>query len=584
MFINTNHTFRITISREHYESKQDVTACLSTPGARAIGREKMAWMEHEVSIDGFMQLATSGYCFCNLFDFNPAQRYWIETKDGKKRLDYPTYHRGANKGYMKIQFKADRFFRGAQTIFVDVDFTRFNNVQDYLATLSIPPTCVYMSFSDNKEKPKSKIVSRRFRMVYVFSEILNAKEFEYISHNITYHIIADTGEPMDDDCGTRKSQYMNGVFANDETYRSDYIYSKYDFAEGGLFYEIPVIEDVEATDEEVDNAPEFNERMVIDMERLSYEEFMHYYSKRLCYIYRVEHEGWIESEQCRYQFTDDSYLQLYYYRERVMDGQHRRRKLYYAGCLRRVMWPEIDADTLLFNLYIDRERFYDNSDGVITITHLKRKVLRVLKMSLEELTTYCGSTIAYWKANRPRIIFKSGCRYSFGMMRQVYKEIRYREIDEQYDPMMSVKENIDAGLDIPQSTLYRYCAERGYSTDPNRPISVRKQQEEKRKEKEKKIERFTELYDRSLSPKENMDALAAHGLTLPYSTLLRWRDTFLAPLINIEPPTLPDMSIRLDFTRYKQEENSIDEEVRFEENNWPNFWEKPQIRFNWPNF
>ena len=34
---------------------------------------------------------------------------------------------------------------------------------------------------------------------------------------------------MEDDCGTRPSQYMNGVYGNPETYQRNMIYSIYDF-------------------------------------------------------------------------------------------------------------------------------------------------------------------------------------------------------------------------------------------------------------------------------------------------------------------------------------------------------------------
>ena len=574
-----NFRFRLTISKEHYECKQDAQACLSSPGAKAINRARIAWMEHEVNISEFLQLATSGYCFCNLFGFDPTQQYKLESKDGKENWAYPVYKKGANKGYMKIQFKADRFFRGAQTIFVDVDYTRFNDVQDYLALLSLPPTCVYMSFSDKKEKGKAKIVSRRFRMVYVFSEILDAAEFEHISRNITNHIIADTGEPMEDDCGTRKSQYMNGVFGNDETYRSDYIYSKYDFGSEGKFYEVPVVEDIAATDEEVDEAPVFDARLVSDMERLDYQEFMHCYSQRLYYFYRVEKPDWIDG---KYQFTEEGYLQLFYYRERVSDGEHRRRKLFQAACQRRLIWPEVDANTLLFNLYIDRERFYDNSDGVITITHLKRKVLKVLQMSMEEIAVYCGFAIEYWKKKRPRIIFRPGLGYSFGLMRWAYKEIRYREIDEQYDPTMSLRENIEAGLDIPQSTLYRYCNERGYKTSPDRKPSER---EERHRARQQKIDTFLRLYNPHLTSTENMEAMRAEGLELSYRTYMRWKETYIAPQpsTNFEPIPLPEFNIFIDFDAHPFEKPTEQEKKEiFEENNWPDFWSRPLVKFNWP--
>lgn len=576
MYLNKNFVFKITISKENYESKADAIACLSKPGSQAIGRNKMAWVECEVSIDDFMRLATSGYCFCNLFDVNPFEKYWIENKEGKWREVYPTYRNGANKGYMKMQFKADQFFRGSQTIFVDVDYTRFEDVQDYLRVLNIPPTCVYMSFSDKKEKGKAKIWSRRFRMVYLFSEILNAVEFETIARVITEQIEKDTGEAMDDDCGTRKSQYMNGVYGNDETYRSDYIYSKHDFFEGGILYVPPREEDEVLPDEVVESSDEFDRNLVNDMERLSYDEFMHYYSQKYEYFYRVERDEWINN---LYQFTDEGFLRLYYYRETVRDGDWRRRKLFYAACLRRLMRPNVDANTLLFNLYVDRERFYDNSDGVISVTHLRRKVLTVLKMSIEELEIFCGKSIAYWKNNRPQIIFKRGTGIiSLRLAREIYTELRYREIDEQYDPTMSLKENIEAGLDVPASTLYRYCRVRNYDTDPNRPPSIRKQQEQKRKEKQKAIETFQKMYNPRWTTNENIEYMAANGLVLRYRTFMRWKEKYIVsqPQWGYEPIETPKMNELFDVSNQvppvHKETTPPDE---FEENNWSNFWSDP---------
>ena len=415
-------------------------------------------------------------------------------------------------------------------------------------------------------------------MVYLFSEILNAVEFEYIARNITSHIEEDTGESMEDDCGTRKSQYMNGVFGNDETYRSDYIYSKHDFFTGGLFYIAPEDKEEAIPDEVVDAAPEFDANMVNDMERLSYEEFMHYYSRNIEYFYRVERDEWIIGGGCQYQFTDDGFLRLYYYREKVQDGNWRRRKMFYAASLRKLMRPNVDANTLLFNLYVDRERFYDNSDGAISITHLKRKVLTVMKMSIEELEIFCGKSIAYWKKNRPQIIFKRGSgSFSLSLVREIYTELRYREIDEQYDPTMSLKENIEAGLDVPVSTLYRYCRVRNYDTDPNRPPSIRKQQEQKRKEKQKAIETFQKMYNPRWTTNENIEYMAANGLALQYRTFMRWKEKYIVsqPQLDYEPIETPKMDELFDVSDQVPPIHKDTPSDEFEENNWPNFWSNP---------
>jgi hypothetical protein len=79
-----------------------------------------------------------------------------------------------------------------------------------------------MSFSDKLDK--GGLISRRFRLVYVFDKVLNREEFISVSRAITKQIEIDTGETMFDDCGTRLSQYMNGVYGNNEVYRSYCIY------------------------------------------------------------------------------------------------------------------------------------------------------------------------------------------------------------------------------------------------------------------------------------------------------------------------------------------------------------------------
>ena len=180
MMKRENFRFKVSISRDYYEKKKDALACLSWTGAKPIGKEKMAFREWEVTVDQFLNCAVNGYAFCNLFQFDPAKEYWFETNNGQKYKTSPLYKTGANKGCMKLEFKRDRFFRGAQTVFVDIDKTRFTSVQDYLNCLTLKPTCVYMSFSDKLEK--HGVVSRRFRMVYVFDRVLYKDELNVVSN------------------------------------------------------------------------------------------------------------------------------------------------------------------------------------------------------------------------------------------------------------------------------------------------------------------------------------------------------------------------------------------------------------------
>lgn len=515
MFKLENFKFQTNVSCEGYQCKSDASACLSTPGAKAIGKETMAFVRMRVNISEFLGYATSGHAFCNLFNYDPMKKYPFQKSDGTWYYTYPTHHRGEHKGAMKVCMKSDKYFEGAQTIFVDVDFTRFSDVREYLTTLSYPPTCVYMSFSDGLEK--KGVTSRRFRMVYVFNRVLSDKEFLHVSQTINDQIVFDTAEPMDDDCGTRRSQYMNGVYGNNETYVTNLIYDIQDFPEEPPMQTVAVQTIVDTSDSQ---EIIFDERMLADMKSMDYQNFMHYYSWQHQYKYRTEYgDVWIDD---LYQMTDENYLQLWWYRERQVDGQHRRRKLHKNACLRRLMFPDMSPDTALFNLYVDLARFFDNSDGVITLDTLIRKVKHTFNNSLEQLAAYCSKEIEYWRDHRPQFIVRSGIQVSWGLINDIKSRIRYAELDAMYNRSLSVQENIAAGIDIPQTTLYRYCKDRGIDTNPNRQMTETERRAEAKRKKQDEVNLFRRLYDPLQSVRSNQELLARNGLELSVGSINNW--------------------------------------------------------------
>ena len=111
MIIFKNFSFTTNISVEAYSTKKEATACLSREGAKAVGKNKIAFREHKVTVPQFLEYATTGHAFCNLFNYNPNQKYWIETSTGQHFLSYPVYKNGENKGAMKVSFKSDIFFK-----------------------------------------------------------------------------------------------------------------------------------------------------------------------------------------------------------------------------------------------------------------------------------------------------------------------------------------------------------------------------------------------------------------------------------------------------------------------------------------
>ena len=534
MEVKYNFKFRVNVSNDYYVKKTDASACLSKDGAKSIGKVKMAFREQDVTVDEFLQYALNGYAFCNLFHFDTNQSYWFETGNGQRYQTTPLYKNGKNKGCMRIEFKSDRFFIGAQTVFVDIDLTRFELIPEYLACLTYKPTCVYMSYSDKLEK--DKVTSRRFRMVYVFDRIMGKDDLNVISRTITDSIIRDTGEPMKDDCGTRVSQYFNGVYGNEECYVSDCIYSRLDFPDS--LPEVEVVMPDKPTNEKKPEV-EFDSQLLHDMGTMDYETFMHYYSWKYRYIYKTQKDEWIDG---LYQLTDDSYIQLWWVRERIKDGHHRRRTLSKFACLRRLMEPDIDQDTLLFNMFVDLHRFIDNSDGIITIETLKRRVKSVVKMSQEELEDYCDYEIGYWKEHRPKFIYHpSAFNKTQRMTGKITTVIRYSEIDGKYDRTRSVRENAEA-LEIPVRSLYRYCQERGIDTNPGKGMTYKQQREANKEARNDKKARFMLLYDPTLSLGKNREKMMKEGLKLSKNTIREWSKGYVShdQLLQPEPQATMD--------------------------------------------
>ena len=206
------------------------------------------------------------------------------------------------------------------------------------------------------------------------------------------------------------------------------------------------------------------------MDRLSYDEFMKYNRHKYHKFYRQESDYWIGGE---YQYIEsEDYFSLYFNINRVEDGSKRRKKLFERICLRRVIEPNVDAETLLFNAYEDRERFFDNSDGVLSIECLVRNVESAMKLTIEEIKETYSENIEYLKSKRPKsgIIFKP-C-VSIERRSEILKILRWEKLDSIYDPSISLSQNLinlnENGFEIGKDALYSYCKEHGISTCPNK--------------------------------------------------------------------------------------------------------------------
>ena len=554
MEINNYFTFTLNVSSEGYEKKTDAIACLSSKGAEAIGRKKMCFFEETVSVDEFLDLAQSGHSFCALYRFEEGKKYWYSNKKGQKYCGYPYYQRDsktATKGGLKIDFKRDEYFYGSQVIFIDIDDTKYTDINEYISLLTFKPTMVYMSYSDGKEKGGK--VSRRFHLCYVFDSILDSDYFKYCSSTLSEALVRDTNEELEDKCGEKMSQYMNGCFGNSENYKTYHIYTINDIE---IYKEIieeeknieveenktttyysdcekngqPNSEVEEAlyieTTDDIEDAEEIcTPSFVNDMERLSYDEFMYYNRHKYNYFYRMENNDWITvsdgDSSFQYQYIDENYFALYYNVNKVKDGSERRKKLYQRMCLRRVINPNVDADTLLFNAYEDLNRYFDNSGengaNIITVDELVKNVEWAMSKTIDEIEEDFSDTLEYLRSKAPKrgIIYKFPPkvfrkfdeetekyknRNNMTLVNSAIKDVIWGLIGEYYDLNLSVKENLsllkENNINVSERTLYRFCKENGINT---------------KGEKENIDSQMMEEYNFSLSIRENLEILKNKG-------------------------------------------------------------------------
>lgn len=482
-----NSTFFLNVSREGYDCKESVKEALSTKKYT----QKLAFKESEVSVLDFINATSNGYAFCGLFDPKDKTNEW-------GRLDNPFY----SDGSMKMSYKTQEFFKGSQVVFVDIDQTGYKNIQEYLDLLSWQPTVTYTTFSDS-------VGDRRFRLVYVFDEVLDKDQYVLAYKMIADRVMNDTSEIIKDNCGALVNQYMNGTGKNAEIHSTNIIYSWNDIVEE--YYSVNKMNEMNYNNVINNIINNSNNTYNINVLPTSYHcwqnsehlqdntgsydiELDSTFYSRLKWIfdnpdqtfygdYFFEPELFIQQGE-GFNYADinsmsaflpeghskymDRYFKLFFHVETVLDGSKRRKTIYSRMCLRRLMRPEASPEQIAYCAYVDIMKFMDNSDKVFDAKFIKRNVKSAFKKSFQEIKDCYAGTINNLANKAPkkgyRYYFEKG-DYTTGKLQTAKQTVISNLVMREYDPKMSVKENISylqsIGIDVPERTLYKYIKNAG---------------------------------------------------------------------------------------------------------------------------
>ena len=562
MEINKDFRIAVSISKDAYKSKEETNAATASGDEgkarrKALGlTNKICFKEQEVTVEQLLERVLEGHTFCYLFGGFPPN------------TDEKTYVR--KDGYFTMSGKADRFFKGTYIVGVDIDDTTYESAEEFISKLSLQPTFWYTTFS-NKQKDKNKdgILDARFRMMFVFDRIIGDKYFfRYVSSVIHHLIEKDSQEKITDPCGKSCSQYFNGTNYDDSNLTVDFgisniIYSFSDFQisdsgyldflnqncdykESSLTPEIKMDIQVRKCkllsnvdryntnnktttqrnllklDKSIQprkaiSDADFDMRMIVSFKNNSFDVFWKKNRYFHHYVYRVEREdGWEYFKDIKYQRCDENYLELPWIKNPIPIGGHRPLVMLSRAVLRRIIEPSMTPTDLLYNLILDREWNFVNTDNKLSLDRMKQIVKDCFAYSVEELKVMYKPMIDNVRERccKKKFIIHWTCK---GKIRAntLAKELRWEFLDSIYDRTKSVDENLrifkDSDLDteldigISRSTLYTYCE--------SRDINARESK------KQERLDKLRGLHDDRMSLREEVEFLKKHGLAMCQRTL-----------------------------------------------------------------
>lgn len=206
-----SYKFPVSLSLESYVDKKICNAMIGSTKKREnreIRKEYgfkanrgIGFIQQEVTCHSLLDSLLQGKVFCHLF--NPK----IKRKDGSF---------GSSQ-------KKNENYCGSYVIGIDIDKTKYTSAKEFVDKLSLKPSFYYSSYSNMGYEEDGSSKGARFRLIYVFSDLIaNQYYFKFCATLLNRIIQSDTGEEIKDDCNVRCSQYFNGTNINDTNFTVEF--------------------------------------------------------------------------------------------------------------------------------------------------------------------------------------------------------------------------------------------------------------------------------------------------------------------------------------------------------------------------
>ena len=360
-----------------------------------------------------------------------------------------------NSATFSMSDKTDANFQYSSFVSIDIDHTQVD-MNTMVDGLEYKPTISYTSCSNGLDGNYS------YRLIYCFSDKIEGTR-EYYNY---VHTVLEANKISIDDIDKRSlkaSQYYNGNgCGNIDIKVSNIIYNKLDYIEYYKDYYNNNINNILYTNSNESislthnttpptimsyNDTFVNKNFEYDYWNMRMEDVL---SKYLDEYPNIEHTPLpVVDEDTPYIMFPSDYVEIKRYwrvedgrTAKIKDGEGRRRKLFLNGILRRLINPNITFDNLIYNLLFELVYYVSNYEAENVID--KKEIFHIARNVIKaDMTKYdcLKGTDRRFMVNR-RYCEKYGLNKK-QVRNEAMKMIRSQGIGELYDCSLTDKQNLE---------------------------------------------------------------------------------------------------------------------------------------------
>ena len=405
-----------------------------------------------------------------------------------------------------VKDKTEVNWKSTNIISIDLDNRQmsYNDFIDIIKDTDICPNLAYRTANDG-------IKGNRYRLLYVLDDaIINTNLYNEIYWGIVREIERITNDRNDDNCMQSVVQQICGTIHTNDIYYNDLYYDIKCFKNMFNIKALNIEEirkrnpkKIIAIKKEYYNF-DFSEYDLLhnefadDYTKLSYKDIINKYINLYVNYEQTQLEE--QSDDTAYIEIPSNYcaIKRYWYLEddamkknkcdkvrKISDGMQRRKKLYVNAIIRRLIYPQISFDNLLFNLIYEFHFYMVNNGNTITKNDLFFICQRAFSADLNSTNTQ-----KYIIGNKDKEFFVNPLyciKHNISKkaaVRIAQKQRTYNKIGELYDISKTDKQNVEIlqGYDVKVSlrTLKRWKEENGLTNKRKSAISNYKDKREKR--------------------------------------------------------------------------------------------------------